>query len=708
MAAQSTTHSSNLPTPKRVAKSTSTQSLNHLLNFSLPPRQTHQVQSVWNKERFVNAQYRFVMNPLGDYTVHFADPDIFFQWQDILQIVIPLSSALAAAAAGGGDNPSHSEGHTTCPICLSPPTAPRMTKCGHVFCFPCILHYLGTSDNPKWARCPICFDSVNEKQLKSVHWFTPPPHSDDYLDDVRPRPSSSSVSADVNPTETLKPGSTLRMRLMQRPQITTLALPRSHTWPSDLLPPHQAPFHFLPDVYTYAKFMLATPSYLIENLMRDLSELAAERLTLLELNDTLGIAFCDAAEQKLHAQIAKATALNTEVLHAAIDRALQMEWDITANAALQSQRKQEREGAPTPDLSDAPIHYLSTQIDHLPAPSPTPISRGPKLRKNLNPPPPSTSAYYYYQAASGQPIFLHPLDIRILSGHFGAYAEFPDSISVRVEAASEGSVDADLRRRCKYLSHIPEGADVVFIEADLEGVVSGDGLRAFEGAIKARRSRRREKSRRDERARIRAEEREREKLSDAGVGAGTVWAPSETTMTTVGSRAWGHDEHEHNDVEFERESATLVPPSPTQALQPQTARQQQQQGGAWGPRSFAAAANAGPGRAVATGGAGRTPVVAATRATRQQRLQLRYSHDHGYDHDDDTGGDARYDDEGSFGLDLDRAWHEFELQRGPSGGGAGGGDGGGGPGTTNTGRRRRARMVVLGGGGGTHAASRRR
>lgn len=56
----------------------------------------------------------------------------FFQWQDILQIIIPRSSALASAAAGGGNSPSREEGHTTCPICLSPPTAPRMTKCGHV------------------------------------------------------------------------------------------------------------------------------------------------------------------------------------------------------------------------------------------------------------------------------------------------------------------------------------------------------------------------------------------------------------------------------------------------------------------------------------------------------------------------------------------------------------------------------------------------
>jgi len=26
---------------------------------------------------FVNAQYRFVVHPAGDYTVHFADPDMY-------------------------------------------------------------------------------------------------------------------------------------------------------------------------------------------------------------------------------------------------------------------------------------------------------------------------------------------------------------------------------------------------------------------------------------------------------------------------------------------------------------------------------------------------------------------------------------------------------------------------------------------------------
>lgn len=66
-------------TPKRPSKTASSQSLNHLLNFSLPPRQTHQLQSlprrsrrhganqaVWNKEResmFCIIKYETYIHP---------------------------------------------------------------------------------------------------------------------------------------------------------------------------------------------------------------------------------------------------------------------------------------------------------------------------------------------------------------------------------------------------------------------------------------------------------------------------------------------------------------------------------------------------------------------------------------------------------------------------------------------------------------------
>jgi len=629
-------------TPKRVQKMASSQNMNHLLNFTLPPRQsrppvnlprrsrkTGTQQGVWNKERFVNAQYRFVMNPTGDYTVHFADPDIFFQWHDILQVIVPRSSALASAASAG-EPLDQVEGNTTCPICLSPPTAPRMTKCGHVFCFPCILHYLSTSDN-KWARCPICFDSVNERQLKSVKWYDGPTNTEEETGPVQASSSSSSLD---DPFDVLpRTGSTMRMRLMERPQITTLALPRSHSWPSDLLPPHQAPFHFLPDVFSFAKFMLATPAYLISDLSRDLDELAAERRILAGMNDSLGMYFIDGAEQKVRHQMAKAAALESPVLKEQIDKALRDQYEIEERFSLHDRRRKAEEAARL-EPSDVPEEFLALKSagttrtsTPLPNGDSTPRStaaqnrNGPRQRRNVNPPPPSTSTYYYYQAASGLPLFLHPLDIKILLSHYKSYPSFPDTITIRVESFAEGTVNDDLRKRCKYLAHMPEGTDVVFIEADLSDVVGVEGLKNFEGALKTRTSRRKEKGRKDDRARARAEEREKSNLS-------STWA--DVTLS--------HSSFTASTVPPVEESEPLQGDSLPVATSPPIT-------GAWGARSFASALHSAPIR----GNSG------------QQRSQRR----------------ELVDDE----WDVDAAWHELERNAG--------------------GRKKRgARLVVLGSGGG--------
>jgi len=43
----------------------------------------------------------------------------------------------------------------TCPICLEVPLASKITKCGHIFCWPCMLHYLALAES-NWRRCPMC------------------------------------------------------------------------------------------------------------------------------------------------------------------------------------------------------------------------------------------------------------------------------------------------------------------------------------------------------------------------------------------------------------------------------------------------------------------------------------------------------------------------------------------------------------------------
>ena len=52
---------------------------------------------------------------------------------------------------------------TNCPICLTEPTIPKCTKCGHIYCWTCILQYLETN-----YKCPICYEYVSSEDLRSV------------------------------------------------------------------------------------------------------------------------------------------------------------------------------------------------------------------------------------------------------------------------------------------------------------------------------------------------------------------------------------------------------------------------------------------------------------------------------------------------------------------------------------------------------------
>ena len=442
---------------------------------------------------------------------------------------------------------------------------------------------------------------------------------------------------------TPRPGTTLRMRLIQRPQITTMALPRSATWPSDLLPPHQAPFHFLPDVFTFSRFMLATPAALISDLSRDLDDLSIERRILASMKDELGVTFVDSAEAKVRHQIAKAAALETPQLKQAMDAAYHALHCIDERSALQ-QKKVKADQARAHAPEDGPEAFLASQpsafsksASDFQLASTGPQGRNPKQRRNVNPPPP-TSSYYYYQAASGMPVFLHPLDIKILLSHFNSYAAFPDTITVRVDSYTESTVNDDLRKRCKYLAHFPAGADIVFVETDLEGVVGQEGLKNFERALMARRTRRRERDRKDDKARARAEEREKEKIVNT----------------------WNEMTRHHVDAYIPpptRRSPSPVGPDFNDFPEPSQERPapppRQETPGAWGARSFATAAQH------PDNGARIVP-------QRQARRNI---------------GHERATDE----WDLDLAFHDLEQRAGRGGGG---------------GRKKNNKLVVLGGSSG--------
>lgn len=630
----------------------------------------------------MSAQYRFLVKPTGDYTAYFADADIYLNWGDVLSVLIPTSSALSGASSSSSSSSALSispqpslETHegAACPICLSPPTAPRMTKCGHVYCYPCILQYLATNDEPsnagtpssvpgasaganvssvahhavqgpsnrQWKRCPICWDAVYARDLKAVKWWDPKAIAQETRtrkeqDGLTPPPTSSSSP----PPPTLPPG-WIRMRLIERPQITTLALPQSSTWPTSstspsdqpLIAQHQAPWHFQPDVMTYCKFMLATPELLLESLTQDVDELAAEKSLLQSLGAKPGdnsVAFADLAERKVREQMTKVVnELDTPAVRSAIGQAqndLREHADAeehkqvrdNENLSRRQRRQRERERevqshrgdgtdsvsagdsvdagvsttaeapAPTstPDVADAPESTQGAEAflalksagqggsygggqtpaaksqddaagaDAAPAPAAvTPLDTGKpvkthhtKPKRNLNPPAPSASSYLFYQSASGQNIFLHPLDIKIMLSQFEVYARFPREIAVKIQSAEEGSMNEELRKRCKYLTHLPKATDIVFIEVDWDAMASrgGEGaskeessstpptaplveastLRQYEQILRARRNKRRDRERKEDRAKARAEQAEAASRPGGGGGGGGGGGPN--------------------------------------------------------------------------------------------------------------------------------------------------------------------------------------
>ncbi len=67
---------------------------------------------------------QFVVKNNGDYSIHMANPDVLVEWNKIEEIHIDSNEFIS------------------CPICLYQPIAGKMTKCGHIYCWSCILHYL--------------------------------------------------------------------------------------------------------------------------------------------------------------------------------------------------------------------------------------------------------------------------------------------------------------------------------------------------------------------------------------------------------------------------------------------------------------------------------------------------------------------------------------------------------------------------------------
>nr|XP_045743454.1 RING finger protein 10 isoform X3 [Mirounga angustirostris] len=449
--------------------------LNHLLNFTFEPRgQAGHFESSghgswgkrnkwghkpFNKELFLQANCQFVVSEDQDYTVHFADPDILVNWDFVEQVRIC----------------SHEV--PSCPICLYPPTAAKITRCGHIFCWACILHYLSLSEKT-WSKCPICYSSVHKKDLKSV------------------------VATE---SRQYVVGDTITMQLMKREKGVLLALPKSKWMNVD------HPIHLGDEQHSqYSKLLLASKEQVLRRVVRE--EKVALEQQLAEEKHTPESCFIEAAIQELKTREEALSgltesgrevpgvvpALEQLVLMAPLakESAFQprkgvleylsaFDEETTEVCSLGSPRplalplveEEEAVSDPEPEacddseladdsLGEGTICPESSQQEPITKPGFTHLSSSP--------------CYYFYQAEDGQHMFLHPVNVRCLVREYGSLEQSPEKISAVVVEIAGYSMSEDVRQRHRYLSHLPLTCEFSICELALQPpVVSKETLEIF-------------------------------------------------------------------------------------------------------------------------------------------------------------------------------------------------------------------------------------
>ncbi|KAL9586612.1 MAG: hypothetical protein Q9212_000807 [Teloschistes hypoglaucus] len=373
-----------------------------------------------------------------------------------------------------------------------------MAKCGHIFCLPCLLRYMHSTDEvgpfpekrQRWKKCPICWDSVYVLETRPVRWF---------------------AGQEGDPPQE---GCDIVLRLIERAPGSTLALPRDGA--ASLEKDEDIPWYFAAEVMDYARVMKGGEDYMTTEYDREIEDLQQQ-----EREDELMFGDETQWTQKAVAAISELKAR------------LKGLGNPPNNATIPNERKPRHAPLKYHDHhAQSPGFHLAQHALQPNLPPPESTSRAEPLKFPQAQPSNTytsksdsraTSAgaratnahssnlpFFFYEALLH--FYLSPLDIRILRSAFGEFSSFPSTILPRVERVSTGHiVDDELRRRAKYLAHLPRGCEVAFLECDWTDVVGIEVLGGFSSEIEKRRQRNREKEVREEKERARAEKEEDDK-----------------------------------------------------------------------------------------------------------------------------------------------------------------------------------------------------
>lgn len=324
--------------------------------------------------------------------------------------------------------------------------------------------------------------------------------------------SSSATTTTAAPTTLgcgVTDGDRVNMSLMQRSNDSTLAFPLSDTWP---LPPNVTcnymkpdtpliPWHFTPGAMTFARFMLASPDYLRGEYNRDCVELNDAMADAKGWGSAEEMPFIEKSLDQILAKMKQLNQQDTKELELAIQTS-DMMFEAVAKYAKKHGKTASTHQQPVQTVDSVekveqvPEAYRQYQLAHqagediganqvasasATSAAPTTTHQRHTNNNNNNSHSSNTPAtdFYFYQAVDGQHVYLHPLDIRILKHEFGEYDQFPRQLQVQATSVQESTLTEDLRKKCKYLGHLPLACDVTFMEINVKDIVSAETIQVY-------------------------------------------------------------------------------------------------------------------------------------------------------------------------------------------------------------------------------------
>ncbi|PJF18541.1 putative e3 ubiquitin ligase [Paramicrosporidium saccamoebae] len=410
---------------------------NHLLSFEVtsspgsmfgsssgPTRRgrTARPGASFTKERFIHANFQFVAREevVLDRHEFGVNPDAQLEWNDIEMVVVPAQQDV------------------TCPICLDTPLAPQLTKCGHFFCWPCILRYAAATSmagSGNWRKCPICFESVSVRQLKSV-----------YFSQVTDFTTNSTEITAVGIPMVLIRGTTGTCRVRPVEQMNQTMTPES-----------------LSDLSPFEKITFVPRDFVEQNIISREIETLFERLNGMAENDP----------DRVYTELALTMVEDRRASLAsegASPRLSASEGNSECKSECKSEQKSEYK-------SEQKCEYKSERKSEGESDV---LSEG--------------ASIFFHQSMDGQPFFLNPLSIRILRREFGTYSEMPAFLCPPVLEIEMSVMNEEIRKRHRYLQHVPTGCQFGLCEVDLSSIVSASVLAEFASELKAKENTRKSKA----------------------------------------------------------------------------------------------------------------------------------------------------------------------------------------------------------------------